>query len=400
MTTADRAASDPAVELAGVRFLRTFDGTEPSPAILAVIRERRASGVTLFRARNIGSPAQVRELCERLQAARPAGDPPLVIGLDQEGGQLQAVGDGATAWPGNLALGATRSPDLALRSGRAIGAEAAALGATLVFAPVCDLLYPGSATPLGTRPFGSDAALVSQLVAAMTRGLQESGVAAVLKHFPGHGAAEGDSHLATPIVRRSADQLRAGDLLPFEAGIAAGVAAVLPGHLAVPALNGGGTAPATVSRAILADLLRDELGFSGVVVSDAMDMGGAGGADRLAETLVAAAEAGMDLFVMAHAEAAEEAAFDAFVTAVSQRPAGPGAARARARADPRRPPNALAAGRAASQRWTLSAAPTIGRWRARSRPPRSRSFAIGRGRCRSGWAPTHASPWWPRCPST
>ncbi len=316
MTTHARPGRDPALDLAGVRFLRTFDGTEPSPGILAAIAEGRASGVTLFRARNVGSPAQVRELCARLQAARPAGDPPLVIGLDQEGGQLQAVGDGATAWPGNLALGATRSPDLAARAGRAIGAEAAAMGATLVFAPVCDLLYPVSATPLGTRSFGSDAALVGRLVGAMTRGLQEAGVAAVLKHFPGHGAAEGDSHLATPIVRRTGAELRARDLRPFMAGIAAQAAAVLPGHLAVPALAGGSPIPATISRAILEDVLRGELGFTGITVSDAMDMGGAGGAERLSETLVAAAEAGMDLFVMAHAQEVEEAAFVAFVAAV------------------------------------------------------------------------------------
>jgi beta-N-acetylhexosaminidase len=316
MTVHARPGSDPARAFAGVRFLRTFDGTEPTPGILAAIRAGHASGVTLFRARNVGSPAQVRELSARLQAARPAGDPPLVIGLDQEGGQLQAVGNGATAWPGNLALGATRSPDLAARAGRAIGAEAAAMGATLVFAPVCDLLYPASATPLGTRPFGSDAAMVGELAAAMTRGLQGAGVMAVLKHFPGHGAAEGDSHLATPIVRRSGDELRARDLRPFVAGIAAGAAAVLPGHLAAPALTHGVPIPATISRVILDDVLRGELGFTGITVSDAMDMGGAGGAERLSETLVAAAEAGMDLFTMAHAEDVEEAAFDAFVAAL------------------------------------------------------------------------------------
>ena len=317
MKTHVRAGSDPAIDLAGVRFLRTFDGTRPTPGILAAIREGRASGVTLFRARNIGSPAQVRELSTQLQAARPVNDPPLVIGLDQEGGQLQAVGDGATAWPGNLAIGATRSPDLAARAGRAIGAEAAAMGATLVFAPVCDLLYPASATPLGTRPFGSDADLVGHLAAAMTRGLQEAGVAAVLKHFPGHGAARGDSHLAMPVVRRSAAELRARDLRPFAAGIAAGAAAVLPGHLAVPALTGGVPVPATTCRTILEDLLRGELGFTGITVSDAMDMGGAGGAERLSDTLVAAAEAGMDLFLMAHSEDVEEAAFDAFLAAIA-----------------------------------------------------------------------------------
>jgi len=304
------------VGLAGVRFLRAFDGTEPSSGLLTAIREGRATGVTLFRKRNIGSPAQVRGLSARLQAARPAGDPALLIGLDQEGGQLQAVGDGATGWPGNLALGATRSPELAARFGRALGAEAAAMGATLVFAPVCDLLSPTSATPLGTRAFGSDPELAGLLAAAVVQGLQGAGVAAVLKHFPGHGAAEGDSHLATPVVRASLDGLRAHELRPFAAGIAAGAAAVLPGHLAVPALTGGRPIPATVSRVILQDVLRDELGFGGITVSDAMDMGGAGGGERLAETLIAAADAGMDVLLMAHTEAAQDAAFDAFVAAV------------------------------------------------------------------------------------
>lgn len=300
----------------GLRFLRTFDGTAPTPGILAAIRARRASGVTIFRARNVESPAQVRELAAALQVARPAGDPPLVIGLDQEGGQLQAVGEGATAWPGNLALGATRSPELAERAGRAIGAEAAAMGATLVFAPVCDVLYPESATPLGTRPFGSDPRLVGELAGAMVRGLQAAGVLAILKHFPGHGAARGDSHVATPIVRRTAAELREWDLQPFRVGIAAGVAAVLPGHLAVPALAGD-ERPATVSRAILHDVLRGELGFAGLTVSDAMDMGGAGGPKRLVETLVAAADAGLDLFTMAHTEAVEDAAIDGFAAAVA-----------------------------------------------------------------------------------
>ena len=301
--------------LAGIRFLRTFDGTEPSPGILAAIRERRTSGVVIFRARNVESPAQVRELSRHLQAARPAGDPPLVIGLDQEGGQLQAVGDGATAWPGNLALGATRSPELALRAGRALGLEAAAMGATLVFAPVCDLLYPASATPLGTRPFGSEPGLVGPMTAALVAGIQESGVAASLKHFPGHGAAQGDSHVAMPVVGRSRRELER-DLRPFEVGIAAGAAAVLVGHLAVPALTAGIPVAATTSPAILGELLRAELGFRGITISDAMDMGGAGGPGRLFETVIAAADAGMDLLLMAHSQEIEDGAFEALAAAV------------------------------------------------------------------------------------
>jgi beta-N-acetylhexosaminidase len=184
--------------LAGVRFLRSFEGLAAGEAILGAIRRGQASGVTLFRAKNVATPEQVRGLSASLQAARPAGDPPLLIGFDQEGGQLQVVGDGATAWPGNLALGAAGSEELARRCGRAIGTEVASMGGNLVYAPVCDVLHRGSATPLGTRPFGDDPALVARLAAAMVEGLQSSGVAATLKHFPGHGAAAADSHVQCP----------------------------------------------------------------------------------------------------------------------------------------------------------------------------------------------------------
>ena len=310
------AAAAAAAALAGVRFLRSFDGLEPSAGILAAIRERRISGVTLFRARNVSTPEQVRALCAALQAERPAGDPPLVIGIDQEGGQLQAVGDGVTAWPGNLALGATGSEELARRAGRAIGAEVAALGGTLVYAPVCDVLQRSSATPLGTRPFGDDPKLVSKLAAAMTAGLQEAGIAATLKHFPGHGSAAADSHKALPVVRHDLAELRACELLPFVAGIGAGARAVLPGHLAVPALTGGVAIPATVAPAILEGLLRDELGFRGVTISDALDMAGASQAGGLGGTVGAAADAGMDLLLLNHPADAEEAAFESLRVAI------------------------------------------------------------------------------------
>ncbi|MBI3750302.1 MAG: glycoside hydrolase family 3 protein [Chloroflexi bacterium] len=313
MTTRREGAA--ALDLAGCRVLRTFVGLEPTPEVLAAIQRGDASGVTLFRHKNVGSPEQLRELCARLQDARPAGDPPLIIGLDQEGGQLQAVGDPATAWPGNLALGATGSAALAEATGRAIGLEAAALGANLVFAPVCDVLQPASASPLGTRPFGSDPALVGRLAAAMVRGLQGASVAAVLKHFPGHGSAVGDSHAAMPVVRDDAATVRARDLAPFRDGIAAGVKAVLPGHLAVPALTDGEPIAATVSRQLLGALLRGELGFGGVTISDALDMGGAGTAGHLDAQALAAVAAGMDLLLLVHPATLEDSVVDAIRTA-------------------------------------------------------------------------------------
>ncbi|HYM83179.1 MAG TPA: glycoside hydrolase family 3 N-terminal domain-containing protein, partial [Candidatus Dormibacteraeota bacterium] len=308
---------DAARRLAGCRVLRTYEGLEPTPEVLEAIGDGRASGVTLFRRKNIGSPAELLTACDALQAARPEADPPLVIGLDQEGGQLQAVGHGATAWPGNLALGATGSEELAEAAGRAIGTEAAAVGATLVFAPVCDVLQPMSATPLGTRPFGSDPQVVARLAAAMTRGLRSAGVLAVLKHFPGHGAAAGDSHIAMPTIRDSAAVIRERDLPPFVAGIAAGAQAVLPGHLAAPALTDGRVESATISTSLLRGLLRDELAFEGVTISDAMDMGGAGGEARLEATSVAAAGAGMDLLLLIHAPEVEDGVVDALAEAIA-----------------------------------------------------------------------------------
>ena len=307
-----------AAALVGPRLLRTFDGTEPTPHILDAIAARRCGGVTLFRAKNVASPAQVRALSSALQAARPAGDPPLVIAMDQEGGQLQAIGEGATAWPGNLALGATRSEDLARRVGRAIANEMAAMGVTLLLAPVCDLLHRGTATNLGTRPFGDDPTLAGRLAAAMTRGIQEAGVAATLKHFPGHGSAPGDSHHTLPVLRRDLSGLEAEELIPFRAAIAAGARVVMPGHLAVPALTEGRAVPATVSPEILQGLLRGRLGFEGVTVSDALDMSGAGPSDRIDVTVVEAASAGMDLLLMLHDPATEDLAFDSLVRAAME----------------------------------------------------------------------------------
>jgi beta-N-acetylhexosaminidase len=316
MTATAGVTADEASALAGGRVLRTYEGLGPTQVILDAVRDRRAAGVTIFRADNVGSPADLRAACETLQAARPADDPPLVIGLDQEGGQLQAVGHGATAWPGAMALGATGSTELATAAGAAIGAEAAALGATLVYAPVCDVIARASATPLGTRSFGSDPISVAALAGAFTAGLQSAGVAATLKHFPGHGSAAADSHAGLPVVDGPAERIRERGLPPFRAGIAAGALVVMPGHLAVPGLTDGRIEAATVSRTILVDLLRGELGFDGVALSDALDMGGAGDPDRLDETVVMAAEAGIDLLLLNHEASAEEAVVAALTRAI------------------------------------------------------------------------------------
>jgi beta-N-acetylhexosaminidase len=302
-----------ASDLVGERLLRTFDGLEPTPDVLTAISAGRAAGVTLFRAKNVATPGQIRALSATLQAARPAGTPPLVIATDQEGGQLQAIGTGATAWPGNLAIAATGSVGLARRCGEAIGTELAAMGVTVAFAPVCDLLGAPESALMGTRTFGDDPVLAGRLAAAMVRGIQARGVAATLKHFPGHGSVAGDSHHGLPVATVDGATLRARELVPFRAGIRAGARLVMLGHLAVPAATGGRAVAATLAPELAVGLLRDELGFAGVSVTDALDMGALGDHDQLSEIVSQSVRAGIDLMLTLHTFALEERALDGLI---------------------------------------------------------------------------------------
>jgi beta-N-acetylhexosaminidase len=298
----------------GARIVRSFEGLAPSPGLETDLRARRAAGVGLYRALNVESPEQVRSLAAALQAARPAGDPPVLVAIDQEGGQLQAIGDGATPWPGNLALGATGSAELARRAGEAIGRELAAVGVNVVWAPVCDLLVDGSVV-MGTRAFGNDPAVAGRMASAMVGGIQSAGVAATIKHFPGHGGATADPHYELPIVDASAAEIRSRDLVPFREALRARPRLAMLGHLAAPALTGGRRTPATFSAAIARDLLRDELGFRGVTVSDALNMGALGPRDAVVEHVVRAAAGGLDLLLLLHGEDLERRATDALVEA-------------------------------------------------------------------------------------
>jgi beta-N-acetylhexosaminidase len=245
---------------------------------------------------NVESTAQVRRLTAGLQTAGaelPAGAAPLLIGTDQEYGVVTRIKDGVTALPSAMAFGATGNPALTERAWRVAGTELAALGVNVDFAPVADVLGPGSV--IGSRSYGADPRAASEQVAGAVRGLQGAGVAATLKHFPGHGHATGDSHEALPVLPDSRAALEAGPLPPFAAGIKAGAGLVMSGHLDVRAVDPG--TAATFSRKVLTDLLRDRLGFTGVVVTDAMNMAPA----RVyppGEAAVRAVLAGNDLVMM------------------------------------------------------------------------------------------------------
>jgi beta-N-acetylhexosaminidase len=243
-------------------------------------------GVVLF-ARNIRDPGQAAVLTAALRAER--GE--LLVATDEEGGDVTRLEAArGSSFPGNLALGAVDDVVLTRRVAAAIGGELAAVGIDVDLAPVADVVVDPAAAIVGVRSFGSDAQLVARHVAAFVEGLQSVGVAACAKHFPGHGEAVGDSHLEVPAVDAELETLRRRALAPFAAAVEAGVRAVMTAHVRFTALD---DEPATLSRPWI-ELLRSELAFDGVVMTDALEMQGAGGPAGIEESAVRALAAGAD----------------------------------------------------------------------------------------------------------
>lgn len=245
---------------------------------------------------NITSAEQVRTLTDGLQsaAAKLPARVPLLVGTDQEYGVVNRLQTGVTQLPSALALGAAADPALTEGAWAAAGTDLRTVGLNVDFAPDADVIGSGGGV-IGSRSYGSDPKAVADQVAAAVRGLQGAGVAATLKHFPGHGHANGDSHTSLPVLTQPGADLDSGDLPPFAAGIAAGADLVMSGHLDVHAIDPG--VPASFSSKALIDLLRGRLGFKGVVVTDAMNMAPAEKYPP-GEAAVRALAAGNDILLM------------------------------------------------------------------------------------------------------
>lgn len=253
------------------KALVAFRGTSIDSPAAALVADPRVAGVTLYRPLNIEDAAQTRALTADLVEA--AGHP-LLVAVDQEGGQLLGAGPDATPFAGNMALGATGDPTLAESVAAAIGRELRAMGINIDYAPVADVASRPSNPSMGIRSFGSDPEAVSALTRAFVTGLQSVGVVATLKHFPGKGEALVDPHDELPVLDLDLERLDRVEFAPFRAGIAAGARMVMVGHYGLPAITGDRRLPASVSSEILDGLLRDRLGFTGIIVTDALDMGG------------------------------------------------------------------------------------------------------------------------------
>jgi beta-N-acetylhexosaminidase len=250
-------------------------------------------GVVLF-SRNVRDREQLARLTAAVRAER--GD--VLIAIDEEGGDVTRLEASAgSSYPGNLALGAVDDVELTEHVAASIAADLRAAGVNLDLAPVADVNTNPRNPVIGVRSFGSDPALVARHVTSFVTGLQRGGVVACAKHFPGHGATETDSHLELPTVSAGLDELRHAELVPFRAAIAAGVRAIMTAHIVVPAIDG---VPATISRAHLTGLLRDDLGYDGVVITDALEMRAISATIGVEEGAVRALAAGADALCLGH----------------------------------------------------------------------------------------------------
>ncbi len=275
-----------------------------------LLQKYHVGNVILFQ-RNIQSAQQVQELTTRLQSiAKEAGHrQPLLIMLDQENGMVRRFGQNATIFPGNMALGAIGSEQIAFDVALATGRELQALGINMNLAPVMDVNNNPANPVIGVRSFGEDPRQVARLGTAMMRGYRAAGILTCLKHFPGHGDTAVDSHLALPIIPYDMERLEAIELVPFKSAIAVGtgsvgsvdsVDSVMIAHMYLPALMHNEMLPATLSHAVVTELLRKKLGFEGLIISDCMEMQAVSGTIGTEQGTVGALKAGIDLVLVSH----------------------------------------------------------------------------------------------------
>ncbi|MFV2172441.1 glycoside hydrolase family 3 protein [Actinomadura sp. LOL_016] len=276
-------------EKVGQLFVPTFYSRTDA---LRTIRKYHVGGLIYF-PENFGSPQQTAAQSNALQKASKI---PLVLGVDEEQGIVTRT-PFITRFPGNMAVGATGDPAQARAAARVTGAELRAVGINLDYAPVADVNVNPKNPVIGVRSFGSDPGRVSRMVTGAVQGYQDAGVAAVAKHFPGHGDTATDSHTGLPVIGHSPDEWQKIDAPPFQAAIGAGVDAIMTAHIVLPKLDRSGD-PATLSKGVLTGLLREKLGYDGVVSTDSLRMEGVRSKYGDGAVAVRAVQAGADQLLM------------------------------------------------------------------------------------------------------
>ncbi len=308
-------------ELLGQVFMLGWIGTEPSADIKKWIGERRIGGVKVF-TRNVEDlDVLARGIAEMQRLSKAAGTGvPLFIATDQEGGWVRHVKLQTSVSPGNLALGASRLPRDAFLTGYYLGKELAVLGINMNFAPTVDVYANPEASVIGPRSFGSDPRETGLLSAAWLAGMRKAGIICVAKHFPGHGSAKEDSHGHLPVIGATLDTLRSRDLVPYRILAKEEVPAVMSAHLAFPSILGNLT-PSSLSSFFMRDILRGELGFKGIAITDDMEMEGVlNGTYDTPMACLLALEAGNDMVLISHSPPTQERTWKALRKAMHESP--------------------------------------------------------------------------------
>ena len=278
------------------------EGSDSHERVFRFIEDQKVGGVIM----SVGTPFEVAAKLNDLQAH---ADVPLLVAADLETGAgfrmrgaIHMPGNidlgGATDFPSLMAVGATGREELAYEMGRVTALEARAVGIHVPFAPVLDVNNNPDNPIINVRSFGEDPSSVAKMGIAFIRGVQENGAIATGKHFPGHGDTEVDSHVALPVIRHDRARMDSVELRPFQEAIDAGMGAIMTAHISVPSLNGGVREPATLSPLVLTNVLRDEMGFGGIVFTDAMDMSAISRRHDSGAAAVRALEAGADVILM------------------------------------------------------------------------------------------------------
>ena len=306
-------------EKIGQMFQIGFSGTKIIPEVEEMIKNYHVGGIIYFR-RNIESLRQLSELSNELQKFSVNHRPglPLIISTDQEGGIVHRLIGGGTHFPGNMTLGATKDVGLAKKMGQVVANELKAVGINMDFAPALDVNNNPLNPVIGVRSFGEDPSLVAELGVAFIKGIQSEGVIACGKHFPGHGDTITDSHLSLPIVEHNRIHLERVEFYPFIQAIKAGVNSIMTAHVCFPSLEPKKGIPATLSYNILTNLLRGKLGYTGIIITDCMEMKAIVDDFGTSEGAIMSIKAGSDVVLVSHTLEKQKKAIKAVIQEVKE----------------------------------------------------------------------------------
>ncbi len=286
-------------EKIGQRLMTGFPGTEMTEEFIQAVKQHKIGNVILFK-ENISDRAQLKQLCRDIQTLiRQETGHSAFIAIDQEGGIVTRLPEDAVNVPGAMAMSAAGDPENAYRAGVLIGHELRALGPNFNFAPTVDVNSNSANPVIGVRSYSDDPYVAARFAVRSAQGLMDGGVLCTAKHFPGHGDTDQDSHLALPRVDKSMEELERVELVPFKAVIDAGITAVMTAHILFPQIEPD-MIPATMSRRIMQGILREKLGFRGIIVSDCMEMLAIRNHYGVTAGTLAAFKAGVDLVEITH----------------------------------------------------------------------------------------------------